>query len=66
MTEPRLAALEEKLDAFIEATEGRLERLLAESNEWRGVRKTLAALGAIILGIGTLVGVAVAWFVGHK
>lgn len=58
----RMAALEGKIDRF----GADVQTLLAESNEWKGVRKTLAVLGSLILGLGALIGVALTWFLHGK
>lgn len=72
----RITVLEQKLDAFVETSKTdreadkvergellkKIDTLLTESNQWAGVRKTLAVLGSIILGLGVLAGVFFQWF----
>lgn len=78
MTDPaamifRMTVLEQKVDQseeknarHRESVDVKLNTLLAESNQWAGVRKTLAVLGSFILGVGMLTGVFLTWFFGHK
>lgn len=44
----------------------RLERLISMGDEWRGVRKMLAAIGAFLLGAGTIGGALVGYFWPHQ
>lgn len=64
----KIARLEEKfsgLEAKIDDAATKLSDLVSMADEWRGVRKALSALGAMLLGIGTIGGAFVGYFWPH-
>ena len=66
--EERVAVLESREDEhreFRRLVEESLKALLANSNEWAGVRKTLAAIAAIITFTSGIVGFALHEFWPH-
>ncbi len=54
-----------KLIKSVDAMSEQLKTLNSVVDEWRGVRKALAALGAILVGVGALVGSALT-YLSHK
>ena len=51
-----------RFSEFMVRTDERLEILLAQSNEWAGVRKTLAAMAAVLTLVGGVVGYLTHYF----
>lgn len=44
----------------------RLEKLISMSDEWRGIRKMLAAIGAFLVAVGTVAGAFLGYFWPHQ